>query len=347
MSKTSDRLQEISKAWKEKNGRGKIRFGKISEVRAGLGGFISTGLIGFDMLLGGGIQRGRATQFVGPADSGKTTTALQVLAHARRCQVEGGYIDIENAINRSLAKAMGLDVDDIAYGLPESGEDAMDMALVGSANGVDLMVIDSIGAFTSEAKVEKEDLRKSMPAARARLVGDFITMINPKLASRNQALILLNHETGTMKTDFYGNPIKTEAGGEKLKYMVGTTVRFSQTGKVLGPDGKPFDKEKHKDPWAVVTNVHLKRSKLALRERSIELLNILGQGYSVLHDLVETAITYGLIQDDDSWFTLPGEEKRIHGKSKLMARIGEDPELQKALRDTLESMIPPYSDHGE
>lgn len=51
---------------------------------------ISTGVLELDLALGGGVPRGRITEFFGPEESGKTTRMAATIANAQRCCVTCG-----------------------------------------------------------------------------------------------------------------------------------------------------------------------------------------------------------------------------------------------------------------
>ncbi|XVF01882.1 hypothetical protein REPUB_Repub04eG0126900 [Reevesia pubescens] len=70
---------------------------------------ISTSSFALDIALGtSGFSKGRVAKIYGPEASGKTTLALHVIAEAQK---QGGYcvfVDVEHALDPTLAEIIGL-----------------------------------------------------------------------------------------------------------------------------------------------------------------------------------------------------------------------------------------------
>ena len=96
------------------------QFGKGSIMRMGEKGSmaidaVSTGALALDLALGiGGLPRGRVTEIYGPESSGKSTLAMHVVAEAQRNGGTCAYIDAEHAMDPIYAKAIGVDIDQLA-----------------------------------------------------------------------------------------------------------------------------------------------------------------------------------------------------------------------------------------
>ena len=79
----------------------------------------------------GGVPRGRFTHIYGPDSAGKTTLGLDISSHALK---EGGkvlYLDVEQTLDRTLARAMLGDYwidDNFVIILPDTAENAFPMA---------------------------------------------------------------------------------------------------------------------------------------------------------------------------------------------------------------------------
>ena len=117
---------------------------------------ISTQDPGLDYALGiGGIPKGRITEIYGPESSGKTTLTLHLIAE---CQKNGGvcaFIDAEHAMDPVYAANIGVDVENLLFSQPSSGEEALEIcdALV-NTKAVDLIIIDSVAALVPKAELE-------------------------------------------------------------------------------------------------------------------------------------------------------------------------------------------------
>ncbi len=149
-------------------GKGAImRLGKDEPLVTGLDA-ISTGSISLDIALGiGGLPRGRVIEIFGPESSGKTTLALQVVAHARRGNV-AAYIDAEHALDVEYARKLGVRTEDLLISQPDSGEQALEIAdtLVRSG-AIGVLVVDSVAALVPRAELEGDGRRADGRAGEA------------------------------------------------------------------------------------------------------------------------------------------------------------------------------------
>ena len=134
----------------EKNfGKGSImRLGKNEspvEVES-----IPTGSLGLDIALGiGGLPRGRVIEIYGPESSGKTTLALHAIAEAQKRGGVCGFVDAEHALDTIYARKLGVNLEDLIFSQPDTGEQALEITdtLVRSG-ALDVIVVDSVAALT-------------------------------------------------------------------------------------------------------------------------------------------------------------------------------------------------------
>ena len=72
--------------------------------------YLSTGIRALDLLLSGGIPRGRITQIMGPSSSGKTSLLLSILAQATARGEWVAYIDPFSSLDPAFAQKAGIDL---------------------------------------------------------------------------------------------------------------------------------------------------------------------------------------------------------------------------------------------
>ena len=118
---------------------------------------ISTGFLPLDQALGiGGLPKGRMSELVGPATSGKTTLALKFLAQAQKGGRQVAYVDQARAFDPDYAHRCGLDLSRLLvvapYDLPEAL--AMTEALAGSG-GLEAVVFDGLDAIWDDAEAAR------------------------------------------------------------------------------------------------------------------------------------------------------------------------------------------------
>ena len=116
---------------------------------------ISTGSLGLDIALGGGIPKGRIIEIYGPESSGKTTLTLHAIASIQKAGGVAAFIDAEHALDPRYAKKIGVDVEHLIVSQPDNGEQALDiLEKLISSSAVDLVVVDSVAALTPRAEIE-------------------------------------------------------------------------------------------------------------------------------------------------------------------------------------------------
>ncbi len=129
---------------------------------------VTTGIPGFDVMLGGGLDRGTSTLLTGPAGTGKSTLALAVLdAAARRGERSAVFGFEENRrIMQRRAGALGMDLErHIASGiigfrsvLPAEmspGEFATHVREAVERDGVRIVMIDSLNGYLNSMPEER------------------------------------------------------------------------------------------------------------------------------------------------------------------------------------------------
>jgi len=90
---------------------------------------ISSGSLGLDIALErGGFGRGRIYEIYGSPSGGKTTLALSVLIQAQKRNLTVAIVDAEHAVDPSLVKNMGANINDILIVQGFSGEENLDAA---------------------------------------------------------------------------------------------------------------------------------------------------------------------------------------------------------------------------
>jgi hypothetical protein len=108
-------------------------------------GALPTGIAPLDILLDGGLPRGRLTEFLGTPTSGMTTIALQALAPTQASGEIGAYLDMRGTFDGAYAAACGVDLPALLLVRPRGLDDALELteALL-TSGGIGLLVIDAL-----------------------------------------------------------------------------------------------------------------------------------------------------------------------------------------------------------
>src|SRR4051812_19715997 len=167
---------------------------------------ISTGAINLDAAIGvGGIPRGRVTEIHGPESSGKTTLCLHIVANAQRAGGVAAFVDAEHALDTEYARKLGVDVENLLISQPDTGEQALEIAVILVRSGaVDVVVIDSVAALVPKAEIEGE-MGDSHMGLQARLMSQALRKLTGAIARSKTSVVFINQlreKIGVM----FGNP---------------------------------------------------------------------------------------------------------------------------------------------
>ncbi len=300
------------------------QFGRNAVIRLGSRDVVAvtvipTGSISLDAALGvGGFPRGRVIEIFGPESSGKTTIALQAVAEAQKTGGVAAFIDAEHALDAVYARQLGVDIENLLVSQPDNGEQALEItaALINS-HALDIVVVDSVAALVPKAELEGE-MGDSHVGLHARLMSQALRKLTGIVARTNTCLIFINQIREKIGVTF-GNP-ETTTGGRALKFYTSVRAEVRRTAAIKDGDKVIGSR----------TKVKVVKNKVAAPFREAEIDLIHGEGLSREADLLDTAVSLGLVEKSGSWFSYSGERL---GQGRDAARIflKEHPELRLSL----------------
>lgn len=118
---------------------------------------VSTGSIGLDLTLGGGIPYGSIVEIYGPEAGGKTTCCLSIIKEVLDANpnAKALFVDAEQKLNPRYCEDMGISLDRLYSTQPACGEDGFDLAEAAlESDDVKIVVIDSVARMTPRAIIE-------------------------------------------------------------------------------------------------------------------------------------------------------------------------------------------------
>lgn len=204
-----------------------------------------SGILAFDLSLGGGWTFDRAGMLYGEKSSGKSTIALQSIASAQAAMPDSyaAWIDVEGTLDKAWARKLGVDLDRLIVAEPETGEHAVDLAdALLRAREVGFVVMDSIAMLVSMKELD-ESVEQETMALQARLVNKYIRKTTNALLkerARGHHSILIHINQFRMKVGLvFGDP-RTLPGGKALEFS--TTQQAEVKNKEhLGKDDDQND----------------------------------------------------------------------------------------------------------
>lgn len=195
---------------------------------------LTTGLLGMDYVLGGGLPYGRIAVFAGQEHSGKTTAACAQLGAYQKENPDKVclYVDCEHSLDLNFQAMMnGIDLTKLFYYSPvgQTGEQILaDILRFQDTEDIGMIILDSIPALIPAVNVEN-DFEKDMGqrGTMAKPLHKFLNTMTDKVNAVGNILILINQVREAGKT-FTGATIYTEPGGAAPKYLASVKVRFGK-----------------------------------------------------------------------------------------------------------------------
>jgi recombination protein RecA len=281
-------------------------------------GVISTGSIGLNHILGvGGLPRGRVVEVYGPEAGGKTTLALHVIAE---CQKAGGiaaFIDVENGLTPNYAEDLGVDLTELMLSQPSSGEQVFELiAQLLESREVDLIVIDSVAAMTSQAELDG-DMESLQPGQQAKLMSKGMRKMNNSMVGSDTVVLFINQIR--YKIGGYGNP-ETTSGGAALRFYTSVRLDIRRIGSI----------KKGTDVVGNRVKVKVVKNKMAPPFRVAEFDLIFGQGISWEAEFLDYGVACGAIEKKGAWYSYDGS-RLGQGRDSVISALGESSEMRKAV----------------
>lgn len=285
-----------------------------------------SGSISLDIALGGGVPKGRVIEIYGPESAGKTTIALHMVAEVQKLGGVAGFIDAEHALDPIYAKNIGVNIDELYISQPDSGEQALEICETMVRSGaISIIVVDSVAALVPKAEIDG-DMGDSHVGLQARLMSQALRKLTAAISTTNCTVVFINQlreKVGIM----FGNPEVT-TGGRALKFY--STVRL---------EVRRVESIKVKD--AVLgnrTRVKVAKNKVAPPFKQVEFDIMFGSGISYSGDVLDQAVSMGIIVKSGAWFSYNGVQI-AQGRENAKLYLEANPNVMKEVADAVYAEI--------
>ena len=285
---------------------------------------IPTGSLSLDVALGiGGVPKGRIIEIYGPESSGKTTVALHVVSEVQKRGGIAGFIDAEHALDPVYASNIGVDINNLYISQPDNGEQALEITETMVRSGaVDVIIVDSVAALVPKAEIDGE-MGDSHVGLQARLMSQALRKLTAVISKSDCVVIFINQlreKIGVM----FGNP-ETTTGGRALKFYASVRLdvrkieTLKQNGEVIGNR----------------TRVKIVKNKVAPPFKEAEFDIMFGKGISKIGDILDLAVSKGIVDKAGAWFSYNGEkigQGRENAKNYLQENSAIALEIENKVR---------------
>lgn len=322
-----NRIVEILKSLEAKNKdlRNDLQWmrgdGVVSDITS-----TSSGIASLDIALGiGGYPHGRIIEVYGPESAGKTTLTLHAIASVQKAGGVAAFIDAEHALDTAYASNLGVDVQNLLIDQPDSGERALEMAVLLSSilTKGDIIVVDSVAALTPQAELNGE-VGDSHVGLQARLMGQGLRKLTSSV-SKSGVMIYFTNQIRYKIGVLFGSP-ETTSGGNALKFYASIRLDVRRKAQI----------KKGEDIIGNLTEVKVVKNKVAPPYKVAETEIRYGEGVPKALDVLLCGMNCGVVEKRGAWLDFQGECIG-QGKDKAWEALKENPELlsklEKAVRE--------------
>lgn len=213
----------------------------------------------------------------------------------------------------TYAGKLGVKTDALLISQPDHGEQALEISeiLVRSC-AIDVLVVDSVAALVPRAEIGG-DMGDSHMGLQARLMSQALRKLASAISKSKTAVIFINQirmKIGVM----FGNP-ETTTGGNALKFYSTVRLDIRKIGLIKDADMVKGNR----------TKVKIVKNKLAPPFREVEFDIMFGEGISHEGDLIDTGVTYGILDKSGAWYSY--KQDRIgQGRENAKLFLTDHPE---------------------
>ena len=283
----------------------------------------------------GGVPVGRIIELVGLPQSGKTTTALDIISNFQKKYTDKYcvYLDAENTIDKEWGETLGVDWSKVILIQPESeyGEELLDMLLDYIRSGkVGLAVLDS-APFIIPKAVQEKGLDEKSYGGNSALMKAFCDKAVPLCKKTECTFLMINQLRENI-----GNPYKP------FKIPCGTAIAHACSQILWFTKGSLLD-EKYKEvssgyanPSGHLVSVKVEKNKVTKNDRRLQTYTLnYSTGVDEIKDTLDLAIMLGIISQAGAWYkaTLKdGKEQKMEGFNGVQEFYYNDLEELEYLR---------------
>ena len=287
---------------------------------------ISTGSLGIDIAVGGGVCLGRIMEIFGQESSGKTTIALSIVAQFQKLGRTCVFVDTEHTFDASYARVIGVNVKDLIVSQPDYGEQALEVVETLMRSGaIDLVVVDSVAALTPKAEIDG-DMGDSHMGLHARLMSQALRKLTA-LVSKTDSVIIFTNQMRSKIGVMFGNP-ETTTGGNALKFYASMRLEVKRIGAI---------KEKE-EVVGSRTVVKVVKNKVAPPFKQAEFDIMYNEGISITGEVIDLGVKYNIIDKSGSWYNYK-DIKLGQGRENVRQFLRENPSVFDDLYNQVRSRV--------
>lgn len=280
---------------------------------------ITSGSIVLDYVIGGvpnkygvppcpGWPKGMISNIYGHESSGKTTVALE--AAAAVCARGGvvAFIDWEHALSLDYAASLGVPVDDpdrFYLVQPNTLEAGLSVVFACARAGVDLVILDSVGAGVPKI-LKEQTLDEKGGLGRVGIVAAVWSVTLPQLAGEisetGTHIMGLSQLRKNINTTGYGENT-THQGGDAWKFYSALRMSFRRIQSIKTKDYDALTHKQIERATSAIIRATIKKSKISgSQQREADFHITFGEGIDNTRDLINIGAAHGIVVKSGSWY---------------------------------------------
>ncbi|KAF3548476.1 hypothetical protein DY000_02003813 [Brassica cretica] len=265
---------------------------------------ISTGSLNLDLALGvGGLPKGRMVEVYGKEASGKTTLALHIIKEAQKLGGYCAYLDVENAMDPTLAESIGVNTEELLISRPDSAENMLSIVdVLTKCGSVDVIVVDSVAALVPQCEVGVP-LGESYRDRQSVIMTQALRKIHYSVRSHAKANMRFPHSE------------EVTCGGNALRFQAAIRLKMIRTGLIKTDN----------EVSGLNVCVEVVKNKLTPGKKKSELGIHFGRGFYVEREVLELACEHGVIAREGNSHLIEGEV--VDGKDAAEKYLMENKEV--------------------
>ena len=282
----------------------------------------------------GGVPVGRMIEYVGQQSSGKTTTALDVIAnYQKKYDRYVVYLDAENTMDKEWGITLGVNWDRVILIQPETeyGETLLDMILDYIRSGkIGVVVLDS-APFIQPKTICDKNLDEKSYGGNSALMKAFCDKAVP-LCKKHECTFLMLNQIRENIGNMY-KPFKIPCG-TALAHACSQILWFTK-GSLLDDKYKEVSNG-YANPIGNLVSVKMDKNKVTKNDRRLGTYTLnYSTGVDEIKDTLDMGLVLGIIVQSGAWFKVTkkdGKEVKLQGFNGVQEFYYNDLEELEYLR---------------
>ncbi|KAF8395778.1 hypothetical protein HHK36_019729 [Tetracentron sinense] len=208
------------------------------------------------------------------------------------------YLDVENAMDPSLAESIGVNTENLLLSRPDSAENLLSVVnTLAKSGSLNVIVVDSVAALVPQCELDVV-IDVNCPDVQSRLMTQALRTIHSSLCQSQTLLIFVNQVRSNLRSGHgFGNSYEVTCGGNALKFYSAVRMRITRTGLL----------KTENEITGLGVRVQVMKNKLAPAMKKAELEIRFGRGICCESEVLDMACKHGVILTEGNKYYIEGE----------------------------------------